>query len=138
MLKLVLDTNVIISAFLWNGNEAELFRKIENKEAEFYSSFEIIKEIEEVFKRSKFRELIIKSGLTVDEIMQKIISLSNIVFGKKLNINVCRDIDDNKFLECAKLARADIIVSGNNDLLIIREFEGIKILNTKEVLKILN
>ena len=137
MLKLVLDANTIISAFLWEGNEAELFRKIENKKAELYSSFEIVKEIEDVLKRAKFKELIIKSGLTIEEIMQKIISLSNMAFGKKLTINACRDWNDNKILECAKLAGADIIVSGDEDLLVLKEFEGIKILNTKEVLKIL-
>lgn len=137
MLKLVLDANIIISAFLWEGNEAELFREIENKKAELYSSFEIVKEIEDVLKRPKFRELIIKSGLTIDEIIQKIISLSNVVLGKKLKINVCRDPDDNKILECAKLAGTDIIVSGDEDLLILKEFEGIRILRTREVLKML-
>jgi len=137
MLKLVLDANTIISAFLWEGNEAELFRKIENNKAELYSSFEIIKEIEGVLRRPKFNELIAKSGLTINEIIQKIISLSHMVFGKKLKIDVCRDQDDNKILECAKLAGADIIVSGDKDLLVLKEFEGIKILKTKETLRIL-
>lgn len=137
MLKLVLDANTIISAFLWEGNEAELFRKIENKKAELYSSFQIIKEIEGVLRRPKFSELIIKTGLTIDEIIQKIISLSHMVFGKKLKIDVCRDPDDNKILECAKLAGADIIVSGDKDLLVLEEFEGIRILKTKDVLRML-
>lgn len=137
MLRLVLDTNTIISAFLWEGNEAELFRRIENNKAELYSSFEIVKEIEDVLKRPKFKELIIKSGLTIEEIMQKIISLSHMVFGEKVKINICRDPDDNKFLECAKLAGADIIISGDNDLLILKEFEGIRILRTREILKML-
>lgn len=137
MLRLVLDTNIIISAFLWDGNEAELFRKIEDNKAELYSSFEIIKEIEGVLRRPKFSQLIIKSGLTVDEIIQKIISISHMIFGKKAGISACRDPSDNKFLECAKLAGADLIISGDNDLLILREFEGIRILKTSHALELL-
>ena len=69
---------------------------------------ERIKEVEKVLKRPKFNGLLIKSGITIDEIIQKIISLSNITLGKKLKIKICRDPKDNKFLECAKSTGADI------------------------------
>jgi|SRR3989344_9277294 len=108
MLKVVLDTNVLISAFLWDGNKAELFRKIEKNKVKFYTSFEIISEMENVIRREKFNELLMKVKINAEEITEKIISLSNLVIGKKLNLNVCRDPKDNKFLECAKLAKADI------------------------------
>lgn len=137
MLKIVLDTNILISAFLWDGNEAELFREIEKNKVKFYTSFEIINEVENVIRRKKFNELLIKAKISAEEIIEKIISLSNFVIGKKLNLNICRDPKDNKFLECAKLAKADIIVSGDKDLLILKEFDGIKILKTSQVLDIL-
>ncbi len=49
-LKLVLDTNTIVSAFFWEGNEAELFREIERGKAKLYITSEILKEVEEVMK----------------------------------------------------------------------------------------
>ena len=42
MIKLVLDTNVFVSGFLWEGNEAELIRKIERKDAMNFISPEIL------------------------------------------------------------------------------------------------
>ena len=48
------------------------------------------------------------------------------------NIDVCRDPDDNKFLECAKDSGSIYIVSGDKDLLVIQTFEGIQIVTAKE------
>jgi len=53
LLKLVLDTNTLVSAFFWEGNEAELLRKIEQGGANLYITNEILKEVEEVIKRPK-------------------------------------------------------------------------------------
>lgn len=58
-LKLVLDTNTIVSAFFWEGNEAALLRKIEQGKAKLYITSEILKEAEEVIKRPKFNEAIL-------------------------------------------------------------------------------
>jgi putative PIN family toxin of toxin-antitoxin system len=98
-LKLVLDTNSIVSAFFWDGNEAELLRKIEQGKAKLYITSEILKEIENVIKRPKFKEAMIKTILTPDQIMQKIVSLSQLVIAPKLNIKVCRDEKDNNSLK---------------------------------------
>ena len=99
MLKLVLDTNTIISAFFWEGNEAELLRKIEQGKATLYLSEEILTEIEEVIKRQKFNAVMEKAGVTPNQVMQKITSLSHVVIASNMNVNLCRDKKDNKFLE---------------------------------------
>ena len=121
-LKLVLDTNTIISAFFWNGNEAELFRKIEQGKAALFITREILAEIEDVIKRPKFDKVMKNAGLTPDQIMQKIVSLSHLVIAPKFNIKVCRDEKDNKLLECAESAKVDYIVSGDEDLLSLKKY----------------
>src|SRR3989339_775134 len=130
LLKLVLDTNTIVSAFFWEGNEAELFRKIEQGKANLYITIEILKEVEEVIKRQKFNEVMKKAELTPDQIMQKIVSLSHLVIAPKFNIKVCRDEKDNKFLECSESAKVDYLVSGDEDLLVLKEYNGIPIVRT--------
>lgn len=137
LLKLVLDTNTIISAFFWEGNEAELFRKIEQRKAKLYITSEIIKEIEEVIKRSKFNEVMRKANLTPDQIIQKIVSLSHLVIAPKLNIKICRDEKDNKFLECAESAKVDYLISGDEDLLSLKEYKGTPIVRTGRILQLL-
>ena len=134
MLKIVLDTNTLISAFFWQGNEFELFQNIEQGKAELYISQEILEELKEVLNRDKFKSVISKTNQTPNEIIQKIISVSNVVMGEKLGIKACRDDKDNKFLECAILAKADYIVSGDEDLIALKKYENIKIVKSLEVM----
>lgn len=136
-LKLVLDTNTIVSAFFWKGNEAELLRKIEQGKAKLYLTAEILYEIEEVIKRPKFTEVMKKANLTPDAIMQKIISLSQVVIAPIIRVQVCRDVKDNKFLECAESIKADYLVSGDDDLLSLKEYNGIPIIRTWRILQLL-
>jgi len=137
LLKLVLDTNTLVSAFFWEGNEAGLLRKIEQGKAKLYITGEILKEVEEVIKRQKFNEVMRKANLTLDQIMQKIVSLSHLVIAPKLSIKVCRDERDNKFLECAESAKVDYIISGDEDLLVLKEYNGIFIVRTWKILQLL-
>ena len=137
LLKLVLDTNTLVSAFFWEGNEAELFRKIEQGKAESYITIEILKEIEEVIKRPKFDKVMRNAGLTPDQIIQKIVSLSYLVIAPKITVKVCRDEKDDKFLECAESAKADYLVSGDEDLLVLKEYHGIPIVRTWKILQLL-
>ena len=136
MLKLVFDTNTLISAFFWQGKEFELFQKIEQGKVELYLSQEILEEIKEVLNRDKFKSVILKTNQTPNEIIQKIISVSNIVMGEKLGIKACRDDKDNKLLECAILAKADYLVSGDEDLLVLKKYEKIKVVKSSEILSI--
>ena len=137
LLKLVLDTNTLVSAFFWEGNEANLFRKIEQGKAKLYITGEILKEVEEVIKRPKFNEVMRKANLTPDQIIQKIVSPSHLVIALKFNIKVCRDEKDNKFLECAESAKADYLVSGDQDLLSLKEYKGIQIVRTWRIFQML-
>ena len=137
MLKLVLDTTTLVSAFFWKGNEFELFKKIEQGKAQLFISKNIVKEVEDVLNRPKFEGAIKKVNINPNQIIQNIISVSHLVFGPKLNINVCRDPKDNKFLECAVNANVDYIVSGDKDLLSLEYYKNIKIVRTSEILKLL-
>src|SRR3989338_7617390 len=137
LLKLVLDTNTLVSAFFWEGNEAELFRKIEQGEAKLYITSEILKEVEEVIKRPKFDRVMKNAGLTPDQIMQKIVSLPHLVIAPKITVKVCRDEKDNKFLECAKSAKADYLISGDEDLLSLKEYNGMFIVRTWRIFELL-
>lgn len=58
--------------------------------------------------------------LTVQEIIEPVI-----------HVEICRDPDDNKFLECAKDSHALYIVSGDKDLLVIKQFENVQIVTAK-------
>lgn len=137
MLKVVLDTNTLISSFFWKGKEFELFKRIEESKVKLFLNKEILEEIEDVLNRPKFKEAIENANTTSDQIMQKVISVSHFVLGPKLNINICRDPKDNKFLECSINGYVDHLVSGDKDLLSLKTYKNIKISRTSEILEIL-
>ena len=134
MHKLVLDTNSLVSAFFWEGNESKLFEKIEKGEFKLFISKVILDEVEDVLNRDKFKEIVLKTNQKPNDIIQKIISVSRLVIGSELNIKICRDPKDNKFIECAVNADADYIVSGDKDLLDLKNYKKIKIVRTSEIL----
>ena len=137
MIKLVLDTNTLISGFFWEGNEAELIRKIENNKAQLFISNEIIDEVESVIKRPKFRLVLEKTSQTPEQIISKIISLSHFVTGQKVKDTIKDDPSDEKFISCAVNAKADYIISGDNHLLNIKNYNSIKIIRTYEILELI-
>lgn len=137
MLRLVLDTSTIVSAFFWNGNEAELFRLIEKKKLLLFITKDILDELYEVVSRPKFKAVMQRAGITSEQIIEKLLSISSLEVQQNINIDACRDRKDNKFLECAVISNADYIVSGDDDLLSIKEYNNIKIVSTKKILDII-
>jgi uncharacterized protein len=62
--------------------------------------------------------------------------MSHLVFSD-VQLKVSRDSDDDKFIECALSSSADFIVSGDDYLLVLEEYEAIKIVRTQNILEIL-
>src|SRR3989338_3024014 len=137
-IKLVLDTNTLISGLLWKGNEFQLLEKIEQGKAFLFLTKEIISEIDRVLHYQRLESYILKAGISIEELLKKIISLSHIILESSVNIKVCRDPEDNKFIECAVLANARYVVTGDEDLLVLKEYKDINIITTNEALKLIS
>ena len=127
-MKLVLDTNIFISSFFWGGNPRKLMmRIIDGKDALFVST-EILHEVFSVMTRPKF-------NVTRNQIIHFINSIEEISCHVTPHLTiqgVCRDSDDDKILECAVSGNVDFIISGDNDLLSLKEFQGIPIMTASE------
>ena len=132
--KLILDTNILVAGLLFNGAEFALLEFVEKGETSIFVTKEILEEIDAVLHYPRLNKYILKSGLTIENLLEKVISLSHIITGSKISINVCRDKKDNKFIECAVMAKADLIVSRDEDLLVLKKYADIRIINIKEAL----
>lgn len=122
--KVVLDTNVLLSALLFAGRSSKIITLLESKAIVLVISKEILEEYVQAMAYPKF-------SLSDDEIKslvgEAVLSLAKTVRSPKLSRRVCRDPEDDKFLACAKAARVNVIVSGDKDLLMLHQFEGIPI-----------
>jgi len=130
MLRVVLDTNVLVSAIISDGKPRELLRKGILKEFCIVTSGVILREFGSVLQRPKFKT-------DEDEIHRIIIALMQaaevveIVSKFKL---VKEDPKDDIVVQTAFDGRADFIVSGDSHLLALKSFSEIKMVNVKQML----
>lgn len=125
-MKALFDTNVLISAFLTEGLCSKLLLRGSKGEFEHWTCPFILKEFEKSLK-SQF--LLAKAE--IDEAIALIEEISQVANPHRKIGGVCRDADDNAVLACAVDARVDYIVSGDKDLLIVAEYEGVKIVDPR-------
>jgi len=108
-LRLVLDTNVLVSAALKpDGLQRTVFVLVMTKPARLYDTKAILAEYREVLARPEFN---IRRGLR-QHLLQLIKNHAQIVTPAR-TLQIAKDPDDNKFLECADAARADYLITGN-------------------------
>ncbi|MEZ2228624.1 MAG: putative toxin-antitoxin system toxin component, PIN family [Microcoleus sp.] len=123
--RFVVDTNVLISALLFNNSVP--FRTIElaEKQGMILYSEATLNELEQVLNRKKFNKYLSLEDRQV--FLLKFISASELVSITE-KIAVCRDEKDNKFLELAVSGNANVIVTGDLDLLVLNPFQSVEIL----------
>lgn len=122
-MKVVFDTNVLVAAFVTEGVCAKLLGRARRKQLDLVISPFILKEFENVLlkKLSASKEQIRMATQLVSEAGQMVSPASRVS-------GVCRDPDDDQILSCALSAEADYLVTGDSDLLELKEFRGIRVL----------
>jgi putative PIN family toxin of toxin-antitoxin system len=124
-MKIVLDANVIIAAFAARGL-CESIMEVCLSEHEILLSSELLEEI-----LRNLRSKIKLSAKIVDDIGDLLLEQGRMIDPVPLPLDICRDPDDVKILGLAVAASANYIVTGDKDLLVIEEFQGIPILNPR-------
>ncbi len=131
-MRIILDNNVAISALIIeNSISHKAYRKAVEKHILFISE-EVIIELITRLKRQKF------SRYFVNEIIKEELILAYLDTCQKIKVNhrisACRDPDDDKYLELALSSKADLIISGDHDLLVLSPFNEIHIINPSDFL----
>ncbi len=134
MLRIVLDTNVMISAIIHNGKPRKLFQNGINGQYQILMSKEILNEISEVLQRPKLRMTAEDTIRIVSAIVQ---SSENVPVKSQFQV-IVNDPDDNIIINTAHDGNADYIVSGDKDIIDLGKFRNIKIVPVDEMLKILS
>jgi uncharacterized protein len=131
----VLDTNVIVSALLVpRGGPGRVLSEIEGR-AILLASEPTLAEIREVLHRPKFEKLV--SAEARDEFIERYAGAVRVVPVSSL-IRICRDPRDDKLLELAIDGKANAVVTGDQDLLILNPFRGVQILSPRAFLEALH
>ena len=125
-MRVLLDTNVLIAAFITHGTCSDLFEHC-IRQHEIVTSKFILNELEgHLRKKFKFPEA------DIGEAMGILAEAAQLVDPNPLDEKVCRDPDDDMVLATAVSGNADCIISGDKDLTDIKTFNGIPILKPSE------
>lgn len=130
--RVVLDTNVLVSALLFRGELSRLVTLWKSGEVTPIISRETFEEFQAVLSYPKFKlaDSEIKT-IIEDEVLPyfEVVENTDEVRG------VCKDPDDDKFIACALSARADFIVSGDKALCDLGKYKSVRIITANEFLK---
>jgi uncharacterized protein len=133
MTTAVYDTNVIVSAALTaEGIPASLVALALSSQVRLFYSPAILEEYTEVLRRPKFH----LDPQAVAALLQDLTHAATIVHPTR-RIRAALDEDDNRFLECARQARADYLVTGNKRHFPFATFEGTQIVSPAEFARML-
>ncbi|WP_225893970.1 putative toxin-antitoxin system toxin component, PIN family [Atlanticothrix silvestris] len=129
--RFVFDTNVLISAFLFSQSKPRQALDKAQDIGVIVLSNNVLSELEEVLYRPKFDKYLTKERR--QEFLEYLTENAQFIDVTE-KINECRDPKDNKYLELAVSGKAECIVTGDDDLLVLKPWRGIEILTVQEFL----
>lgn len=126
-MKAVFDTNVLIAAFVSEGLCAKLLIRGRRKDFQLILCPYILDEFEDVLRR-KFSVSTSEARVARNLVIE---ASENIIIPHTSVTGVCRDPEDDHILACAISSEANFLVTGDDDLLSLKSYEGIKILTPR-------
>ena len=137
MNKIVSDVNVLVSATFWSGEAYRILNMVDEHKISNIVSHEIMADYVEACNDEELMEKIERKKLTPSRTVEKITSMSMLIYPKKKFEIVKDDPDDDKIIEAAVEGAADYIVTYDNHLLKFKEFKGIKIVTPSNFLDLM-
>jgi putative PIN family toxin of toxin-antitoxin system len=134
--RAVIDTNVLLSGLLWQGTPHTLIEQVRAGTLTLVSSPALLAELAEVVARPKFWAVLVQPDTNAERMLADVRRLAEIVDPPPLPAPVSRDPDDDAVLALAVATQADLIVSGDADLLVLGAHKGIPIVTPVQAVSI--
>jgi uncharacterized protein len=137
MIRVVLDTNTLISGFFWGGIPWQVYTAALDEKYILLTSDALLAELSNVLQRPKFVPALNAIQKTAETIVNEHLLISESVIPIEVSAEIIRDPKDRIVLAAALGGKADFIVSGDKDLLVLQIFENIPIISASQFLIIL-
>jgi putative PIN family toxin of toxin-antitoxin system len=134
-LRLVVDTNVLVSGLLWSGLPSQLLRALRARRDILIGSEPMLAELEKVLGYEKFRRRLLQAGLTIDALVERYSASLLMVVPADVG-RVAPDPEDDMVLGTAQAGMADVIVSGDVALLSVGRFGRTYLTTVREALSV--
>jgi uncharacterized protein len=134
-MRVVLDTNVWLSAILWGGVPGQILQRVESGELQAIGSEAILDELMRTLDRPKLQKRLTQLGLEADAVMRAIRQVMVVVPTAPIEVPNLRDPKDAIIVAAAIAGNVDAITTGDQDLLVLGTVEGIPILLPRDFLR---
>ena len=125
-MKIVIDTNVLISGLFFGGYPGQVLKYVCDGYFTSCISKDILKEYNDTLEK------LAEKYEMINKTMLKPFLKEALLIEQKSALKVCRDSDDDKFINCAIDAKAVYVVSGDDDLISLKEIKGIEIITARD------
>jgi hypothetical protein len=136
--NVVLDVNVWISGLLWGGLPGQVIQLAHSQHITSYVSAELLLELETTLNRPKFQTRLQQRNLTVVTLIELVTALSTIISIKDMDIPELRDPADTKILATAIATNAQALITGDQDLLVLKQYQGVTIQTPDQFLNLMD
>jgi len=137
MKRVILDTNAVVAGLLWGGNARKLFEYAFSGKFILYSSPTLINELLNTLRYKKLSQRVTSFATTPEVLTKEYEKLVSVIHPPGIPRTVMTDPDDDHVIACALAAKADLIVTGDKDLLALHPFRDIQILNPADAHQLL-
>ncbi len=132
-MRIVADTNTIVSGLLWHGAPRQVLDAARVGTLQLFTSAVLLVELEDVLQRPRFAQRLMLAGTTARELVLGYAALATLIEPAAIDPVVTADPDDDAVLACAIAAHSEVVVSGDNHLLDLRQYQEIPILTAAEL-----
>ena len=130
-MRVVADTNMVISGLLWKGNPRRVLDAVREGTIDLFTSAVLLTEMEDVLGRDRFKERLQSAGVGSHDWVLGYAALASVIQPASIEPVVLAE-DDDAVIACAVAARGEIIVSGDRHLLGLGLYGNIRVLTAAE------
>lgn len=130
-MRIVIDTNVLISAIFWTGKPKQLLNHVRRQKITFVTSNQLLDELRQILVRQD-KPFHLQDN-EADQVVEALTGCAEVVESHS-QLTVCHDEMDNRVIACAIDGKAEYIVTGDLHLLGLRSYQSVKIMTVSDFL----
>lgn len=138
MFRAIVDTNILIRAVIMpSGTVGPVITRLRDGDYTLVYSAPLIDELLEKLTLPRIREKYHLNDQDIDDLLA-LIALRGELVTPTRKVKICRDPQDDMFIEAALAGNAEVVVTGDEDLLTVKEFETVRFITPRAFLALLD
>ncbi len=136
-MRVVLDTNLVVSGLLWGGTPRLVLELARSRKIRLFRTENLLMELSRVLQMKKFESRLAHAGVEARDLVIRYTEMSVCVPRVYIPPTFLDDLEDDEVLACAVSAEANVIISGDHHLLDLGSYNGIPILKADDLLTLI-